>query len=106
EPAPSGPGKLLFPALVFRHARNGCSAVLGGYVYRGRSLASLRGRYVYGDFCAVKVWSVRLRSGRAGDRRLEATPGGLISSFGEDAAGELYLCAYGSGSSSLFRLVG
>jgi glucose/arabinose dehydrogenase len=104
EPAPAAPGKLVFPALVYRHARNGCSAVVGGYVYRGRGLASLRGRYVYGDFCAGKVWSVRMRGGRARGRRLEATLGSLISSFGEDAAGELYVCAYGARTSSLFRL--
>src|SRR5439155_647295 len=74
QPAPSAPGKLVFPALVYRHARNGCSAVVGGYVYRGGAIPALRGRYVYADFCAGKVWSVRLRDGRAGDRRLE---GGL-----------------------------
>ena len=103
EPAPSGPGKLVFPALVYHHARKGCSAVVGGYVYRGRMLPSLRGRYVYGDFCSGKVWSVRIRGGRARDRRLETSVGSLVSSFGEDAAGELYVCAYGNGPGSLFR---
>jgi glucose/arabinose dehydrogenase len=104
QPAPSAPGKLVFPALVYRHARNGCSAVVGGYVYRGGAIPALRGRYVYADFCAGKVWSVRLRDGRAGDRRLEAGLGSLISSLGEDAAGELYVVAYSYRTSSLFRL--
>ena len=104
QPAPSAPGKLIFPALVYHHARNGCSAVVGGYVYRGRAVPALRGRYVYADFCAGKVWSVRLRDGRAGDRRLEARLGSLISSLGEDAAGELYVVAYSYRTSSLFRL--
>jgi glucose/arabinose dehydrogenase len=104
EPAPSGPGKVVFPALVYRHARKGCSAVVGGYVYRGRGLLSLRGRYVYGDFCAGNVWSVRIRGGRARDRRLDASVGSLVSSFGEGAAGELYVCAYGNGPGSLLRV--
>ena len=104
QPAPSAPGKLIFPALVYHHARNGCSAVVGGYVYRGRAVTALRGRYVYADFCAGKVWSVRMRHGRAGDRRLEARLGSLISSLGEDAAGELYVVAYSYRTSSLFRL--
>ena len=105
EPAPSAPGKLVFPALVYHHAPRGCSAVVGGYVYRGRELRSLRGRYVYADFCAGKVWSVRIRDGRAGDRRLEARLGSLVSSLGEDAAGELYVVAYSYRTSSLYRLM-
>jgi glucose/arabinose dehydrogenase len=104
QPAPSAPGKLIFPVLVYRHARNGCSAVVGGYVYRGRAIPALQGRYVYADFCAGKVWSVRLRDGRAGDHRLEARLGSLISSLGEDAAGELYVVAYSYRTSPLFRL--
>jgi glucose/arabinose dehydrogenase len=104
RPPPSAPGRLVFPALVYRHARNGCSAVVGGYVYRGRAIPALRGRYVYADFCAGKVWSVRLRDGRAGDRRLEARLGSLISSLGEDASGELYVVAYSYRTSSLYRL--
>jgi glucose/arabinose dehydrogenase len=104
QPPPSAPGKLVFPALVYRHAQNGCSAVVGGYVYRGRVVPALRGRYVYADFCAGKVWSVWMRGGRAGDRRLEARLGSLVSSLGEDAAGELYVVAYSYRTSSLFRL--
>jgi glucose/arabinose dehydrogenase len=104
QPAPSAPGRLIFPALVYRHARNGCSAVVGGYVYRGRAVPALRGRYVYADFCAGKVWSVRLRGGRASDRRLEASLASLISSLGEDAARELYVVAYSYRTSPLYRL--
>jgi glucose/arabinose dehydrogenase len=104
EPAPSAPGRLVFPVLVYRHARKACSAVVGGYVYRGRAVAALRGRYVFADFCAGKVWSVRMRGGRAGGRRLEASLPSLISSLGEDAAGELYVVAYSYRTSPLYRL--
>ena len=95
----------MFPALVYRHARRGCSAVVGGYVYRGRTIPALRGRYVYGDFCAGRIWSVRMRGGRGRGRRVEVSLGGLVSSLGEDARGELYVCAYTYGTSSIFRIV-
>jgi glucose/arabinose dehydrogenase len=66
----------------------GCS-VTGGYVYRGEDVADLRGRYVYADFCSGYIWA--LRPGGAPQRlRLAGAPGS-IASFGEDAAGELYL---------------
>jgi hypothetical protein len=45
-----------------------------------------------------------MRGGRAGDRRLEASLGSLVSSLGEDAAGELYVVAYSYRTSPLYRL--
>lgn len=68
----------------------GCS-VTGGYVYRGSAIPEIRGHYFYGDFCAGFVRSFRIDGGRAVDRRAwpGLAPGGSITSFGEDAAGEL-----------------
>lgn len=70
----------------------GCS-VTGGYVYRGSAIPEIRGHYFYGDFCAGFVRSFRVEGGRAVDRRTwpDLAPGGSITSFGEDAAGELLL---------------
>ena len=78
------------PVLQRLHSEGVCS-ITGGYVVRDRSLGSLYGRYVYGDFCDPAIRSVTLRSGRArGDRatglRVENT-----SSFGEDARGRVYV---------------
>ena len=103
-PRPSAPGRLVFPALVYRHAPRGCSAVVGGYVYRGRAVPALRGRYVYGDFCAGRVSSLRIAGGRARTIRHEAFLGTLLASFGEDARGELYPLAYAERPTPLYRL--
>jgi len=105
EPAPTAPGRLVFPILVYRHRGKGCRAVVGGYVYRGRAVPELRGRYVFGDFCTATVSSVRVVAGHARGLRPEAQLGSLLSSFGEDARGELYVCAYSSRSGMVFRLV-
>jgi hypothetical protein len=64
--------------------------VTGGYVYRGNAIASLRGRYIYGDFCSGRIWTLRIEDGKAADIRQESINVPSLSSFGRDAAGELY----------------
>jgi hypothetical protein len=50
-----------------------------------------RGRYFYGDFCEGTIWSLRAVGGKLqGSPRREAFKVPNLSSFGEDAAGELY----------------
>ena len=36
---------------------DGCS-VTGGYVYRGKKIENLYGRYIFGDYCTGKIWSL------------------------------------------------
>ncbi len=86
EPNPAG--KLVGPIATYPHDQ-GCS-ITGGYVYRGRAMTSFRGRYVYGDYCSGRVWSLVVRAGQSAGVRLEQPRLQNLSSFGEDAAGELY----------------
>jgi glucose/arabinose dehydrogenase len=92
-------GRYVQPVVEYPHAQ-GCS-VTGGYVYRGTKVPSAAGRYFYGDYCSGIVWSLTLSGGRAHLRREPFTVKGL-SSFGEDANGELYLMSVDSGT--LYRL--
>ncbi len=93
-----GSGTLVWPVAEYSHEA-GCS-VTGGYLYRGRGAPSLRGRYVYGDYCTGVVWSVD--PARPGDVREELRLPVTLSAFGEDAAGELYLV---SRTGALFAIV-
>jgi glucose/arabinose dehydrogenase len=81
---------LIEPVHEYGHGE-GCS-VTGGYVYRGRRLSGLQGTYFYSDYCEGWLRSFRVENGRATDHR-EWQVGNLgqILSFGEDAAGELYM---------------
>ena len=81
---------LTLPVLEYSHA-DGCS-ITGGYVYRGTAIASLRGHYFYSDYCNGWLRSFRWDGSQAVDRR-EWDVGGVgnVTSFGEDAARELYL---------------
>jgi glucose/arabinose dehydrogenase len=79
------------PVLDYDHP-DGCS-VTGGYVYRGSAIPALEGTYFYSDYCGGWVRSFRFSSGGATDQREwpALRPGGSVTSFGQDAAGELYL---------------
>ena len=92
-------GRLVFPVYEYNHGQ-GCS-VTGGHVYRGRARAALRGRYVFGDYCSGTIWSLRIASGEARGVRVEPFRVDTLTSFGEDAAGELYAV---SGEGTIYRL--
>jgi hypothetical protein len=87
----------------------GCS-VTGGYVYRGCAIPDLNGQYFFADYCTADIWSGRFQGGllvNVTNRSTELAPGGglfinNITSFGEDARGELYICDQGG---EVFKIV-
>jgi glucose/arabinose dehydrogenase len=91
ENKPLGTGKLVMPVAQYRHD-DGCS-VTGGYVYRG-SNASLRGRYIYGDYCSGYIWSFKIAGGKATGLRRERFKIDSVTSFGQDITGELYAVSH------------
>jgi glucose/arabinose dehydrogenase len=82
---------LVQPVFEYDHG-SGCS-ISGGYVYRGAAIPALQGHYFYADYCGGWVRSFRLVGGQAQDQADWPTlrPGGQVVSFGQDAAGELYV---------------
>jgi glucose/arabinose dehydrogenase len=85
---PNATGHLVMPVAEYSHG-SGCS-VTGGYVYRGTKIASLQGRYMYGDYCSGKIWTLVIQDGKAADVRTESITVKSLSSFGVDTSGELY----------------
>jgi hypothetical protein len=78
------------PVLVYSHDEGGCS-VTGGYVVRDRLLASLYGRYLYGDYCLGDLRSFpAVPDPRASDDRALGPRVPSLSSFGQDNAGHIY----------------
>jgi glucose/arabinose dehydrogenase len=85
-----GPGQPVAPSYVYSHDYGNCG-VIGGYVYRGARVKAARGRYVFGDLCTGSIWTLKV--GKGGRLSGLASAGPRIpnlSSFGEDANGELY----------------
>jgi glucose/arabinose dehydrogenase len=98
---------LTLPVAEYGHG-DGCS-ITGGYVYRGRAIPALDGVYFYGDYCSGIVRSFRYANGAATDPRDWTTslrtgsgqPMAGLSSFGQDARGEIYLLLLGG---ELYRI--
>ena len=91
---PNKTGHLVFPYAVLPNPPN-CS-VIGGFVYRGKTVPSAIGRYFFGDNCANRVRSVPAGGGtQMRDEPFTITG---LSSFGEDARGELYMTSVQGGN--------
>jgi hypothetical protein len=77
-------------------------SITGGYAYRGAAIPALQGHYLYADFISGHVWAMRGPHGEprlleGADRRIES-----ISSFGEDARGELSITSL---EGAVYRIV-
>jgi glucose/arabinose dehydrogenase len=86
---------LTLPVVQYDHAQ-GCS-VTGGYVYRGDGIPSLRGHYIYGDYCSGSIWALDYLDGAVKRNALLVKSGLNIASFGEDRAGHLYILSRDGG---------
>ena len=99
------------PIHDYGHGGGNCS-VTGGYVYRGTDIPGLEGTYFFGDYCSSSIWSFRMVGGAVTEftnRTAELEPPGaltinLIPSFGQDAAGNVYICDFSGGE--VFKIVG
>ena len=88
---------------------DGCS-ITGGYIYRGGNIPELYGRYIFGDYCTGKVWSIEIEDGK-GSNVIEHTKSILnsmgkrefyLSSFGQDLSFELYVIDY---NGTIYKLI-
>lgn len=93
---PCDPAGKTFPLAVYAHGANGCS-VTGGYVYRGSRYPALVGKYLFGDYCSGRIWSVNA-GGKARQAPVLLRDTAMqISAFGEAENGTLYVLDYGGG---------
>jgi glucose/arabinose dehydrogenase len=94
-PGESAP-RAVFPVFTYSHSGGRCS-ITGGVVVRDPRLRGYVGSYLYGDYCAGNVRSIRPRPGGACcDRSVGAHVNGL-SSFGEDARRRIYVTSLDGG---------
>jgi glucose/arabinose dehydrogenase len=93
------------PIHEYAHA-DGNVSVTGGRVYRGPSLSSLVGVYVFADYNSGRIWTIRYDGSDVSPADLLLDAPFRVSAFGVDEAKELYLCEYSTGGSEtqLYKL--
>ena len=95
-PACDGAG-LTLPVLSYPHGASTGKSITGGYVYRGTAVPGLVGSYVFSDYVSGNVWRTAAASGWQ-RTPLFSNTSMQVTTFGEDANGELYLADYKTGS--------
>ena len=86
---------------IIDYPRSEGSTVTGGYVYRGTKVPALVGKYIFGDFGSGKIWGVTAADKGKDVRSLQLLASGInISTFGQDAQGEVYVADYAKGTFS------
>jgi len=95
------------PVHDYPHA-NGNGSVIGGYVYRGSRIPSLRGYYVFGDWASRRIWAFVWSGTGTCAAPIELTAqlpvSFFITSFGEDVDGELYITTSDGSTGAAFRI--
>ena len=84
------------PIYEYSHAEGGCT-VIGGYVYRGEAIPELSGAYLFGDLCIGEIEALLVENGRVTEHAVLGPVVENLSSFGEDADGELYAMSLSGG---------
>lgn len=94
--------KVQKPILTYATGSEGCS-VTGGYLYRGKKIQSLKGKYVFADFCFGTIWIGRKPKRGKWQKSVAISSGLRIPSFGEDKQGELYVTDFSQGN--IYKIV-
>lgn len=91
---------------ILEYGRSLGRSVTGGYRSRGAAQPRLDGVYLFADYVLGTVWGTVPRCDGQWEAQTLLESGVLVSSFGEDAAGGLFLVQYSSGATgAVHRLV-
>lgn len=80
---------------VFAYGRRAGGSITGGHVYRGSTIPSLIGTYIYADYLSKRTWKLSSSAEDAySAEQIAANTPLAISSFGETPSGEILACGF------------
>lgn len=96
---------LTLPVRDYSHQTGDAESINGGYVYRGNLIPALRGTYFFADYGRGWVRTFVWQNGTVGEENdltadLQAGNLAAMVSFGQDAAGELYIVDLGASANA------
>jgi hypothetical protein len=62
-----------YPVIEYPHTAAGGDAIAGGFVYRGKALPALKGKYIFGDISTGRIWYADYKEMLAADDTNPAT---------------------------------
>jgi uncharacterized repeat protein (TIGR03806 family) len=83
---------LTMPVIEYSHSIG--KSITGGFVYHGSKQPRLKDVYLYADYVTKKIWGLKYENGQVIENKLIAECPSLISSFGQDENGEVYVVGY------------
>jgi len=83
------PENHILPVYEYPHSEG--RSITGGFTYYGSEMDSLRGAYIYGDFISGTIWALWLDEENVAENHELLDTDLMISSFGTDLNGELYI---------------
>lgn len=102
---------ITMPIAEYNH-RDGGVCIIGGYVYNGKQLPSVKGRYLFADWTGPVYYLQKTgNEWQRGKVNLQNYPENLkVTGWGEDQSGELYVLANpdaspGNTKGSIYKLV-
>jgi len=87
DPGLCNPAGFVFPIAEYQHLSGRCS-ITGGYIYRGTRGIAAQGDYIFGDYCTGEIMKLH---GGVQSTLLDLPTNNVLSGFGEDELGELYI---------------
>jgi glucose/arabinose dehydrogenase len=91
---PEGYDTTAFIKPVWEYDREQGNSITGGFVYRGKTLKPLAGKYIYADYIRGTIWGLDTRDLEKPVNEEIAKVSFMISSFGVDESNEVYICGF------------
>ena len=85
------------------YGRDDGASITGGYVYTGKAIPALKGKYLFGDFVSGRIWAADPpASGQESIHSQDFSALGKwnisLSTFGQDPEGEVYVADFARGT--------